>query len=154
MPSSYTRQIEPGVCPATGMTASEQVPTGDAVALADPVVDGDSGLLGDGIGVGIAGDHRSAGGLHDLGEGSVVVPVLVGGDHGREAAVADQLEQTWGLVGGVDQDLVSRVGAPQEVAVVRHLRVDGDLRDLQGAGGAGLGVAAGGDLAGVVVLVL
>jgi hypothetical protein len=67
----------------------------DPVVLADPLVDRDTGLLGDRVGVGRTSDDRGAGPGDDLGEGPVVVPVLVGRDHGREPAVADQLEERW-----------------------------------------------------------
>ena len=124
----------------------------DPVSLADPLVDNDPGLLGDRVGVGLAGDHRRTGGPDDLGERAVVVPVPVRGDDGGETPVADQLEQTGRVVGGVDQDLVAGVGAAQQVAVVGHRRVDGDLGDLQGTRRTPVRLAAGGDLAGVVVL--
>jgi hypothetical protein len=57
-----------------------------------------------------------------------MVPVLVGRDDRVEPPVA-QLDECGGLVGCVDQDPAARRTAGQQVAVVRHLRVDRELRD-------------------------
>ena len=119
--------------PATGITSSEQVPTAirssspTRWSTVTPVCSAIASASGSPATTSapVAGD--------DLGEGAVVVPVLVGGHDRGEAAVADQLEQPWCVVGGVDQDLLPGVGAAQQVAVVGHLRVDGELGHLEPA---------------------
>ena len=130
--SSYSSAIEPGVWPAIAITSRVQSPTGDGVALGDGTGDGYAGLLGHGRGVRCADDDLGAGGGDDVGQRAVVVPVLVGGDDGGQPGVADERQQRVGRrVGRVDQHLVAGVVAPQQVAVVGHLRVDRDLGDGQ-----------------------
>jgi hypothetical protein len=68
--------------------------------------------------------------LDDLGERAVVVPVPVRGDDGAHPALADQVQQVLGLVGGVDQQLLPGGRAAEQVGVVGHL-ADGQLRDRQ-----------------------
>jgi hypothetical protein len=104
---------------------------GHGVAVTHAALDLDPGLLGDRPGVVGAGDGGRAGGGHDVGEGAVVVPVLVRRDHGRETAVPDHREQPGRVGGGVDQELLVGRTAAQHVAVVGHLVVDGDLGDHQ-----------------------
>ena len=69
--------------------------------------------------------------VDDVGERPVVVPVLVGGDHGGQPGVADEGEQGLRLVGRVDEDLLAGAPAAQQVGVVGHLLVDRDLGDRQ-----------------------
>ena len=92
VPSSYTRQIEPGCARRRGSRRGAGADR-DGVALADTVVDRHAGLLGDRRRRRARRRPRSRRWRDDLGEGPVVVPVLVGGDDGGQAAVADQLEQ-------------------------------------------------------------
>ena len=79
----------------------------DPVALGDPASDGDAGLLGDGVGVRCAGEDLGPGGPDDVGQRPVVVPVLVGGDDGAQAGVADERQQLLRLGRGVDEHLVA-----------------------------------------------
>ena len=68
----------------------------DRVAVLDPAGHLDPGLLRDRVGVRGPDHGLGAGGGDDVGEGPVVVPVLVGRHDGDEPSVADQLEEPVG----------------------------------------------------------
>ena len=93
---------------------------------------------GDDPDVGVAGQRGD-----DGGQGAVVVPVAMGGEHlaelGGAVLLAEQLQDALGVVGRVDQEALTGHGAGDEVDVVVHL---GD-RDLADPGGAEIDRPAG-----------
>ena len=101
--------------------------------------------LSDAVGV---GQGLRTGGRDHLGERLPVVVVAVGRDDRGDAVVADHLEQTVGLVGRVDEDLLTRLRAAQQVAVVL-VGPDGELRDGEGGELTDVGTAADADVSGV-----
>jgi hypothetical protein len=82
------------------------------------------------VGVVRARDGLGVGGLDHLAQRPVVVPVPMGGDHPGEPVRADRGEDPVRLVGGVDEQLLVGVPAPQHVDVVGHL-AHGELGDHQ-----------------------
>ena len=102
------------------------------VARVDASVDGDAGSAPRWR------RHRraattSAPGLGGLTAASaaVVVPVLVRGHDRQQRRAADQIEEPLGLGGRVDQHRLVGHRAVQQVAVVGHLGIHGELRDRQ-----------------------
>ena len=125
------------------------VADGDGVTVRDGAGDRDAGLGRDRVGVLDAGDGDRRVGVDDGRQGAVVVPVLVRGDHRRDAGLADERQDRLGLGGRVDEHLLAGLLAAQEVGVVRHLLVHGDLGDRQVLELADVGRAADLHLAGV-----
>src|SRR5664280_2878564 len=74
------------------------------------------------VGVGFPGRGHRPGRRHDLGQGTVVIPVLVGRhDHVKAAAaLAQQRHDSRRVVRCVDEQLCARARAGQQVDVVRH----------------------------------
>gem|GEM_PF-4978471 len=126
----------------------------DTVAGAHPDIDRDRKV----VGVVLARHGLGPGRLDDLGESLDMIVVTVGGDHSGQVPVpgstvasgngGDQLQQSGGIVGGIDEGLLAGGSAAQQVGIVRH-RADGDLRDDQAARIAGVGGSAHPDLPGV-----
>ncbi len=102
------------------------MPHPDGVAVVDQHVGGHRNA----VGVVPAGVRARAGGLDDRGERLPVVAVLMRGDDGRDAVVTDHAQQRVRVVRGVDQQLLVRGPAAQQIGVVVH-RADRDLGDHQ-----------------------
>ncbi len=120
---STAKQIEPGVCPGVATVRIRRLPDLDHdVVLDHHVVGREHRRVGGGH------PHRVPGVTHG-GHRLDVVPVPVGLEHLPDPEVPAELEQLLVLVGGVDQDGVAGLLAPDHVDVVVH-RADYDLVDL------------------------
>jgi hypothetical protein len=84
----------------------------------------------------------------DVLEGVPVVVVLVRGDHCGDSGVTDEVEQPVGLVGRVDEELLTGCAAAQQIGVVVH-RANGKLSDAQVRQLSHVRRSAGGHISGV-----